>query len=262
MAAMMEPSIRQAECIRSLSKTPGLALSINHLDEHSSNMKVLLVDDHALFREGVALLLRRLDARMEAIEAGSCEDALAQIRAFAAPDLALVDLGLPGIDGMDGLHLLRDAAPNMLLVVMSSDDDQDTILEAIRRGAVGFIPKSSTSQTMNHALRVVIDRGIYLPPSVSLGSEHAGQPTGRRALQADASGGASLANPRSLGLTPRQTDVLRLILLGKPAKVISRELDLSESTVKTHTSAVLRALNVTTRTQAVIAAARLGVRIA
>ncbi|MBS0454133.1 MAG: response regulator transcription factor [Proteobacteria bacterium] len=225
-------------------------------------MKVLLVDDHALFREGVTLLLRRLDAEMEAIAAGSCEDALAQIRAFGPPDLALVDLGLPGIDGMDGLHLLREEAPNMLLVVMSSDDDQGTILEAIRRGAVGFIPKSSTSETMNHALRVVLDRGIYLPPSVSLNSEHIGQAPSRRVVHTGVSGVASLATPRSLGLTPRQTDVLRLILLGKSAKLISRELDLSESTVKTHTGAVLRALNVTTRTQAVIAAARLGVRIA
>lgn len=100
---------------------------------------------------------------------------------------------------------------------------------------MGFIPKSSTSQVMLGALRLILAKGVYLPP-----------PQGRR--------------PVELGLTPRQADVLHLLLQGKPAKLIGRQLNLSLSTVKAHTSAVLRSLNVTTRTQAVLAASRLGLR--
>ena len=238
-------------------------------------MRVLLVDDHTLFREGIALLLRPLVQPLETWEAGSCEEAVAVIEERGAADLVLIDLGLPGASGLEGVQRLREAHPEMPVVVMSSADDKDTVLAALDAGAMGFIPKSSTSAVMIGALKLILAKGIYLPPSVFLAARNpapAAAPsvspsaavTPMRAA-APASGpespsSAAARRPADLGLTPRQAEVLHLLLQGKPAKLIGRELDLSLSTVKAHTSAVLRALNVTTRTQAIVAAGRIGLR--
>jgi DNA-binding NarL/FixJ family response regulator len=133
------------------------------------------------------------------------------------------------------------------------------VLRALDAGAMGFIPKSSTSSILVGALRLILAGGIYLPPSVFLpGSRGPGiDMTTRLAVEPALT---RSKQPSDLGLTPRQAEVLHLILQGKPAKLISRELDLSASTVKAHTSAVLRALNVTTRTQAVVVAGQFGLR--
>jgi DNA-binding NarL/FixJ family response regulator len=212
-------------------------------------MKILLIDDHPLFREGVALLLKPLVETLETWEAGSCEEAFALLAERGSVDLVMIDLGLPGLSGLEGLARLRHDHPELPVVVMSSADDKDTVLAVLDAGAMGFIPKSSTSQVMLGALRLILAKGIYLPPSVFLGG---------RAMPPAAP--AQGRRPAELGLTPRQADVLHLLLQGKPAKLIGRQLNLSLSTVKAHTSSVLRALNVTTRTQAVLAASRLGLR--
>ena len=141
------------------------------------------------------------------------------------------------------------------MVALSSADDRDTVLQAIDAGAMGFVPKSSSSAVLMAALQLILARGIYLPPSAFLGASTEARPE-RAREQAP----PPPPTPSALGLSPRQSDVLHLILQGKPAKLIERELGLSASTVKVHTSAVLRALNVTTRTQAVVAASRLGLR--
>lgn len=227
-------------------------------------MKILLIDDHPLFREGVALLLKPLVESLETWEAGSCEEAFALLAARGGVDLVMIDLGLPGLSGLEGLARLRLEHPEVPVVVMSSADDKDTVLAVLDAGAMGFIPKSSTSQVMLGALRLILAKGIYLPPSAFLGG---------RALPAAVPAASAIGfstvpaappeqgrRPAELGLTPRQADVLHLLLQGKPAKLIGRQLNLSLSTVKAHTSAVLRALNVTTRTQAVLAASRLGLR--
>jgi DNA-binding NarL/FixJ family response regulator len=213
-------------------------------------LTILLIDDHALFREGVALLLQRLDARLHITEAAGCAQGLQWLAGHGAADLVLIDLHMPGMDGLAGLDRLREQWPQMPAVVMSADDAPATVRAALDHGAMGFIPKSSTADTMLGALRVVLAQGVYLPPASADLDAPAGPLAG-------SSGGST---PASLGLTPRQTDVLRLILQGKPSKLICRELGLSEGTVKTHTTAVLRTLNVTTRTQAVIVASRLGLR--
>lgn len=224
-------------------------------------MKILLIDDHPLFREGVALLLQPLVEGLETWEAGSCEAAFELLAQRGAADLVLIDLGLPGLSGLEGLRRLRQEHPEVPVVVMSSADDKDTVLAVLDAGAMGFIPKSSTSQVMLGALRLILAQGIYLPPSVFLAARAVPAPA---TAVASAPSGASAAHPgrrpAELGLTPRQADVLHLLLQGKPAKLIGRQLNLSLSTVKAHTSAVLRALNVTTRTQAVLAAGRLGLR--
>ncbi len=228
-------------------------------------MKVLLIDDHAMFREGVALLLQPLVEPLEVWEAGSCEDAFLLLEKHGAADLVLIDLVLPGMQGLDGLRRLRQTHPQTPTVALSSSDDMQTVLDALDAGAMGFVPKSSSSAVLVGALRLILAKGVYLPPSVFLGNRDSATPVSALAsvpalatqrLEPVSAG----RRPADLGLTPRQADVLYQILQGKSAKLISRDLALSASTVKAHTSAVLRALNVTTRTQAVLAAARIGLR--
>ena len=220
-------------------------------------MNILLTDDHALFREGVALLLQPLIGDGQTWQASSCDEALALLEQQGAADLALMDLAMPGTPGLQGIALLRERWPQMPVVALSSADDRDTVLQALDAGAMGFVPKSSSSPVLMAALRLILARGIYLPPAAFLGTAADDAP------QRAAPTGTSVPmapDPADLGLSPRQADVLRLLLHGKPAKLIERELGLSASTIKAHTSAVLRALNVTTRTQAVVAAGRLGLR--
>lgn len=225
-------------------------------------MKILLVDDHQLFREGVALLLQRLTADIELLQAGTREAAFEICSAHDDIDVVLLDLNLDGRPDLAGLEEFRQRWPGVPVVVMSSSDDEPTVRRAIDLGAMGFIPKSSSSDVMLNALRLVLAKGIYLPPTILARNTNApgrGLPPAahRGDPRAHAENGIS---PRDLGLTPRQADVLRLVLQGKPIKLICRELSLGEGTVKGHVSAVLRALNVTSRTQAIVAAHRLRLR--
>jgi DNA-binding NarL/FixJ family response regulator len=216
-------------------------------------MKILLIDDHALFREGLKFLLRSLDAALEVDEAGNCAKAL-EHAARRSYDLVLLDLKMPGVEGLDALAALREAIPGVPLVVISGEDNPGVVRAAIERGAMGFIPKSSTPEVLVQALRLVLAHGVYLPPTVL----DAGAVT-TAAAAAVPQGAAGQATP--LGLTARQVDVLRCVIQGKPNKIIARELDISEGTVKAHLSSVLRAFGVRNRTEAVYAAAKLGLRL-
>jgi DNA-binding NarL/FixJ family response regulator len=215
-------------------------------------MNILLVDDHPLLRGGMRFLLRSLDAGLEMDEASNCTQAL-ELVAGRSYDLVLLDLKMPGLNGLDALAALRDAAPGMPLVVLSGESDPGVVRAAIEGGAMGFIPKSSTPEVLIQALRLVLAHGVYLPPLV-LEAAYAA-PSSAPALPRT----ASTMLP---GLTPRQMEVLRCVLTGKPNKVIARELNLSEGTVKAHLSAVFQALGVHSRTEAVYAAANLGLRLA
>jgi DNA-binding NarL/FixJ family response regulator len=206
-------------------------------------MKALLVDDHTLFREGLALLMSNAFPDLGCQQAGSISQALDMLGRDPAIRLVLLDLGLPDSAGMTSLRRLRDGAPQATVVVMSADETPETILAAIDEGAAGFIPKTARLGVMQGALETVLAGGVYLPP-VMLGPRP-----------------ETPAAEASLGLSPRQLDVLRLLIDGKPNKLICRELDLSESTVKTHLAAIFRRLDVNSRTQAVVAAARLGLRL-
>ena len=221
-------------------------------------MKILLVDDHTLFREGLAMLLKPLVTPLEVWDAGNCEEAFELLERRGAPDMVLIDLAMPGMSGIEGLSVLHARHPETLLVALSSSDDKATVLQALDAGALGFIPKTSQASVMVGALRLILAKGIYLPPSVFLGAH---PQAAARSLQRPALPGLGevpVCRPSDLGLSPRQTDVLYQILQGKPVKLIGRALGMAEGTVKSHTSAVLRALNVTTRTQAVVAAGSLG----
>ena len=224
-------------------------------------MKLLLIDDHPLFRDGLSLLIQhRLDLAehggAEVVEAGSLHEALVALERHPDVGLVLLDLGLADRKGLGTLAEWRELAPQLPVVVLSADDRPGTILAAIDQGASGFIPKTVEASVMQEALRRVLSGGVYLP-----------------ALPTDAVAAAEVAQddegPRdepvgpdaTLGLSGRQLDVLRLLVEGKPNKEICRVLSLSESTVKTHLSAIFRKLKVSSRTQAVVAVARAGVTL-
>ena len=242
-------------------------------------MNVLLIDDHPLFREGLALLLQPLVPALVVWQAGSCEEGLDLLEARGGADLVLIDMALPRMQGLQGIQALRARWPATTVVALSSSDDRGTVLQCIEAGAMGFIPKSSSPEVLIPALRLILARGIYLPPAAfvdvpappaaalaATAAPAASAPAAPAAAAVPTAAAAAAATPatgctpQALALSPRQSEVLYLILQGKPAKLIERELGLSASSVKAHTSAVLRALNVTTRTQAVVAAGRLGLR--
>jgi DNA-binding NarL/FixJ family response regulator len=216
-------------------------------------MNVLLVDDHALLRDGIALVMEREFAGLRLVQAGTLADARAAVRAQQDIQLVLLDLTLPDGNGMAEFPWLLEAAPQARLVALSADESVQTIMAAINAGAAGFIPKSIESGTMLQALRIVLDGGIYLP-SVAL--ERRARPRAGAAAWLP-----QALSPEQIGFSPRQADVLRMLIDGKPNKLIGRELQMSDSTVKTHLAAIFRKLDANSRTQAVVAAARLGLRL-
>lgn len=183
----------------------------------ASDMKILLVDDHQLFREGVELLLQRLNETLELLQAATCDEAFALCEANPDIDLILLDLNLAGMRGLEGLLLLRERHSGMPVVVLSSVDDAPTIRRAIDAGAMGSFPDSS-SEIMLNALRLVLAKGVYLPPRILLAASAQGPFTPlHRPLTANArQTGVGPITPVELGLTPRQADVLYLVLQGKP----------------------------------------------
>jgi DNA-binding NarL/FixJ family response regulator len=219
--------------------------------------KVLVVDDHALIRQGLRPILRQLGNAGEevtVIEAGSYTEALERIAENPDLDLVLLDLRMPDVSGFAALADIEESHPQVPIVVMTGEEDPRLVREAFDQGALGFIPKSSPPQVILAALRLVLSGGTYVPPHIMTAPNTPPHST----AQMPHVGLAAAAD--RLGITPRQSDVLALLLAGKSNKVISRELDLAEGTVKNHVAAVLKALDVDTRVQAVIAAARLGLR--
>lgn len=215
-------------------------------------MRVLVVDDHPLIQEAVSNVLRRLDASVDIDVAGDCETGIELASRAPEPDLILLDLNLPGLSGIAALRVWRERFPGIPVIVLSAATDQQTVLAALGAGSAGFIPKSSSNEVMTNAIRLVQAGGKYLPSEILSGS-------GATGILREARNGRPSVD--TLGLTARQMDVLRLIASGASNKVICRELGLAERTVKAHITAVFRALKVSSRTQAAIAAASLGVTV-
>ena len=217
-------------------------------------MKILVVDDHPLIREALKQVLGALNSDIQVLEAESASQALEISEAHPDLHLILLDLGLPGEDGLEALPLLRERSPQVPVVVFSANDLPEVVRRAIDAGAMGFIPKSSSNTLLINALRFVLAGGVYLPVEVLR------QPSaGAFPLPVAAPGGAT--GLRDLGLTQRQAQVLALLVQGKSNKLICRELDLAEGTVKVHVAAVLKALGVSNRTQAVLTVSRLGIKL-
>jgi DNA-binding NarL/FixJ family response regulator len=217
-----------------------------------SQLKILMVDDHAMVREGIRLLLDKQGFDCALLEAGSCADAVTFLEQHGDVNWVLLDLGLPDMAGIDALRLLRKRFAEVPLVVLSGSEDRALVLECINRGAMGFIAKSSSSTELIHALDVVFAGGVYLPPQLF------GQISPAHPLPAKAVIATTQNKLSRLGLTERQIQVLELLVQGLSNKHIANRLDLSEATIKTHVAASLRALNVKNRTQAVFSVAKFG----
>ncbi len=217
-------------------------------------MKILIVDDHPLIREALRHVLTMLDNQLELIEAQNCADAMTAAAANPTLDLVLLDLGLPDADGITALEQMRERHPATPVVVLSATEQPAMVTRAIDAGAMGFIPKTSSNQLLLNALRLVLSGGVYLPVEVLRQQQET--PETAPVTAENSSGPAG--TPRDKGLTTRQSEVLALMVQGKPNKLICRDLNLAEGTVKIHVTAILKALGVTNRTQAVIAVGRLG----
>lgn len=216
-------------------------------------MKVLVVDDHPLILEALRQVLRDLDPDMQVIAAADPDQAIARANEHEDLGLLLLDLALPGRNGLDLLPQLRKVRPELPIVVLSATEDGPTVLRAISEGAMGFIPKSARPEVLLAALRLVFSGAVYLPPT-AFGA-------GNGPVPEVAASPATMRDPREVGLTQRQAEVLALLVQGKSNKLICRALNLAEGTVKIHVTAILRALGVTNRTEAVVAVSRLGLRL-
>jgi DNA-binding NarL/FixJ family response regulator len=217
-------------------------------------MKILVVDDHALIREALRGVLKEVKGDASVLEASDCRQAMQLIAAHADLSLILLDLTLPDRDGFSVLAELRERYPAISVVVLSAVQDRSSIVKALDLGVLGFIPKSGQREVMLSALQLVFAGGIYIPPEILVCED---LPLPKPALTRLAADTARVT-PGDLGVTGRQLDVLALMMQGKSNKAICRVLELALPTVKNHVTAVLKALNVTNRTEAVIAVGELG----
>lgn len=210
--------------------------------------QIIVADDHPLFREALKAAVSRLDRDVEFVEADSVAAMLAVAEANPGADLLLLDLNMPGAHGFNALAHVRGTRPELPVVIVSADDDPQTIAAALRFGAQGFIPKSTEAGQIGRAIETVLAGEIYTPP-------------GYRAPRAPpASSTEELEIARRIAqLTPQQFRVLGMLCAGMLNKQIAYDLDVSAATVKAHVTAILRKLGVTTRTQAVLAAGRLAI---
>ena len=229
-------------------------------------MRVLLIDDHPLILAALQTVIQGLGEDVQVLGADSAAQARDTLKSRQDFDLVLLDLNLGDASGFDVLEEFRAQYPSLPVVVISASDRASDVIRAIDQGAMGFIPKRSGNDVLAQALKLVMSGGIYVPP-MSLGSDapepepivvaESAAPVNAKLHQVQAlasqAGYQTTAGLESLQLTPRQTDVLALLLQGKPNKIIARELGVSVETIKDHVAAVLKALGVSSRTQAVLA---------
>ncbi len=211
-------------------------------------MKILIIDDHTLFRSGMVHLLEDLQPQPQIVESHSLKNAQEYLLGGLNVDLVLLDLRLGDTVGLDGLTALRKDIPDTPIIVLSAELDPLVIHRCIELGAMGFITKCSTHDELLGAIRLIIAGGIYLPAAVR-DSQHAPANHGSRP--------SDIALLTSL--SKRQREVLTLLVQGKPNKSISTQMDISQNTVKAHLTAIFRVLGARNRTEAVYFAARAGV---
>jgi len=209
-------------------------------------MRILLADDHSLFREGLLHVLKELGTDPDVVQAADYPDAIAMAERNPDLDLALLDLNMPGMIGCGGVRTFRTKFPLLPVIVLSASESPDDVRNALDAGVLGYIPKSSTAQVMLSAIKLVLAGGVYLP-SLLLSHEESALETPPRAP-------AAVSHNNTRGLTERQLQVLALLAEGKPNKLIARTLDITEGTVKIHLAAIFQALGVRNRTEAVISA--------
>ena len=210
----------------------------------ASGMTILIADDHPLFRGALRQAVAGLEPAPKIVEAGDFESARRAASENPDSDMMLLDLSMPGMNGLSGLMALRAEFPALAIVVVSGSDDHATIRRVLELGASGFIPKSAGADVIRQAVQTVAEGGIAEPEGFDPGEEQ------------DAEVGELLERLQTL--TPQQARVLSMLSEGLLNKQIAYELGVSEATIKAHVSAVLLKLNVDSRTQAVIQLSRLG----
>jgi DNA-binding NarL/FixJ family response regulator len=223
-------------------------------------MKVLVIDDHPLILHAMRSLVQQLAEQVDVVTAASSQAAREALVAGADFDLALLDLQLGPENGFALLEELRQVHPALPIVVIAASDSRDDVMRAIDLGAMGFVPKCTSNEVLVAALEMVLSGGIYLPPSVMRSGAsprtptyHGPSPHWDERLETE----RAAATVAALDLTPRQKEVLALLLRGQSNKLIARALNLSVETIKDHVAAVLRTLNVSSRTQAVVAVSQM-----
>nr|WP_228050860.1 response regulator transcription factor [Pontibacterium sinense] len=207
----------------------------------------MIADDHPLFREAITNVIEKSFPGCETIETEDLDSALSITQESDELDLILLDLNMPGMNGLNGLITLRNEAPTIPVVIVSAEEDKQIVLQAITYGAVGFITKSSPREQMTEALTQILAGNVYLPSDIIRSS----QPENRRSSRKD----ENQIPPELLSsLTRRQLLVLERMSKGESNKQIAYNLNIAETTVKAHVSAILRKLNVHNRIQAVLCA--------
>lgn len=205
-------------------------------------MRLLVADDHDLIRDMFVELVKELAGDLQIYHAGTLPQALELARATEELNLILLDLRMPGMNGLAGLKVMREARPEVPVMLMSGDADPETMRDALQAGAAGFIPKTMRAAPMLSALRLVLSGGRYIPEQAI---QEMGQSPPRQV-------------PGFEALTLRELDVLRQLIKGHTNKEIGRELQLGEVTVGLHLRSIYRKLGVKNRTQAVRLALRQG----
>ncbi|WP_369959628.1 response regulator [Pseudomonas benzenivorans] len=208
--------------------------------------KILIADDHPLFREAIHNVVSDGFPGSSILETADLDSALALTLEHDDLDLILLDLNMPGMHGLNGLMQLRNEAPTIPVVIVSAEQDKQVVLQAITYGAVGFITKSSPRAQMTEAIAQILDGNVYLPPDIIRSQGN----TSRRSHPENPGISAELLN----ALTRKQLLVLERMTKGESNKQIAYSLDIAETTVKAHVSAILRKLNVHNRVQAILSA--------
>ena len=209
--------------------------------------KILIADDHPLFREAISNVIHTSFPDCELLETQTLESALETTLENDDLDLILLDLNMPGMNGLNGLITLRNESPTIPVVIVSAEEDKQIVLQAITYGAVGFITKSSSREQMTDALKQILAGNVYLPSDII----RSNSPETRRPPRHDDN---RIAPEALSSLTRRQLLVLERMSTGESNKQIAYNLNIAETTVKAHVSAILRKLNVHNRIQAVLSA--------
>jgi len=209
-------------------------------------MKLLVVDDHPVVREGLVALLRQAGPDTVILQAGSAAEALQQIEANPDLDIVILDLVMPGTGGLPAIAAFGRIRPDLPVIILSSSEDPQDARRALAQGALGYVPKSASQHVLLSAIRLVLNGDRYVPPLIlnEVANTRPAQPS-RRGENGEI-------------LTERQIEVLRRLSVGQPNKIIALDLDLSEKTVKAHVTAIFKALDVVNRTQAAVAGREAG----
>ncbi|WP_111496730.1 response regulator transcription factor [Marinobacter bohaiensis] len=208
--------------------------------------KILIADDHPLFREAITSVIQSGFQGSDVVETDDLDTALAMIQDQDDFDLILLDLNMPGMNGLNGLITLRNEAPTIPVVIVSAEEDKQVVLQAITYGAVGFITKSSPRAQMTQAIEQILAGNVYLPSDII----RTGKDSPRRHRHDENNLSPELLN----SLTRRQLLVLERMSKGESNKQIAYNLNIAETTVKAHVSAILRKLGVHNRVQAILSA--------